>query len=689
MSLRSLFKADLVVSAKSDEEVAPQPPEEVPGEVLSVDQFSPRSSFFSAQSPSVSFIHVPHDDSESESGEPEEPIQYMFSPPETSQVASSPPERAPFHSFLSSPSVSFPPTGAIPFTFPSHAEVLLHRSCSPDVSSSQQIIVDTNSISSNSTQSDLKTKTDRFSNIIVVATLEHDKTGEDFVYKIFNIREEVLRFAKLCIDPKYVNYQKNTIDFDSIPQTLLDTVGFCGPRGGLLDFLSRNSPSCYHFFKSVSPSPGLYLALDDDQLTFILWPGDLPFSPQSSPILTFMRLLLEFCSDIFFILSETIASQLEVVAKRPRKVKRSFTAEKHELTPDDFQVSSTQLFEIPSFNDPVVECHLSPNGTKFGVLEVRSLVLSDQKIKISELWPILDQFRVCFDSLSDEKVKKVLSELHKSMGNYTNTSYELKGILEQFFKNESELDTDLTDCRNEIQEQFKDKSDLEQTLRQEVTIFIQKFNLLRRSVSEISFNPTCSICKDPDCVHRFTCCKNCVCNTCGDMLANNDFCVLCLASPCLGIETGPSLQEEQFQGLRGNFVKAIAVIISNELNPPQSTVQSLLKSDIIRHILDNNDGPLINSIVEEAITSAVTNHYEPTLVAASKLEEGIVDKSQKLLQSIRNNFSNHFCSDKTKPLLVCKSLHNGVLNCERSSKENSLMFSQIPPSFLMSHTSRI
>ncbi|KAL0244933.1 hypothetical protein GEMRC1_009013 [Eukaryota sp. GEM-RC1] len=440
---------------------------------------------------------------------------------------------------------------------------------------------------------------------------------------------------------------------------------------------------------------------------------------QSSPSFVFF---LEFCSDVFFILTETIASQLEVVAKRPRKVKRSFTAEKQELTPDDFQLTSTQLFEIFHCNDPVVECHLSPNGTKFGVLEVRSLVLPDQKVKITELWPILDQFRVCFDSLSDEEVKKVLAELYKSMGNYTNTSSdEFKGILGKYFEDQCDLDTEFKDCHNQIQKQSNEKHDLLKSLCAEITRFVQKLKLLENCVSEISFDSSCSICRDSLCTYRFSCCMNGVCTSCGELFTKIEICPLCNAS-FPGIETGPNLQEDHSRRLRNIRCQAILLLISNILNPSQLTEVNNLKCKIIREVLTKsstltssftdsktfsiqnfnysfiqsqscyysltrtelektNGSPLINSIVEEAITSAVTNHYEPTLVAASKLEEGIVDKSQKLLQSIRNNFSNHFCSDKTKPLLVCKSLHNGVLNCERSSKENSLMFSQIPPSF--------
>ncbi|KAL0245031.1 hypothetical protein GEMRC1_009111 [Eukaryota sp. GEM-RC1] len=94
--------------------------------------------------------------------------------------------------------------------------------------------------------------TENFANVIALASLQQDEAEDDLVYKIFNNRDEVLRFASLCV-PNSVNPRNDTIDFDSIPQTLLSTVGFCGPKDGLLDFLSKNSPDFYRYVHSESP----------------------------------------------------------------------------------------------------------------------------------------------------------------------------------------------------------------------------------------------------------------------------------------------------------------------------------------------------------------------------------------------------------------------------------------------------
>ncbi|KAL0244830.1 hypothetical protein GEMRC1_008912 [Eukaryota sp. GEM-RC1] len=474
--------------------------------------------------------------------------------------------------------------------------------------------------------------------------------------KIMNSREEVLRFVSFYAPDS----PSGNIHFEYIPPTPLPSVGFCGPQDGLLDFLSRNSPSCYHFFKSVSPSPGLYLALDDDQLTFILWPGDLLFSPQSSPIITFLRLLFEFCSDIFFVLPES-----PDLNDTPRRIGRSFTPITKELVPDDFRIDNIRTFGFPNSSDPLLDVHyrLSPNGTMFGVME-KSNVSEPKKIQNTELFQMIDHFRVSFGTLSDEEVTDVLAELYKSISYATNTSsHELKGILEQFFKNESELDTELSDCRNEIQEQSNEKHDLEETMRLEVTEFVQRLTLLERSVSEISFNPTCSICKDPNCVHRFTCCKNCVCTSCGELFSN-DVCPLCLVSPCLGIETGPSLQEEQFNQSRVNLQRSIE-------NMKRLTGVSELKRDILSQVLGspNND---VNSIVADS----VDRHYEPLLAVLLEREDELVDESQSMLETVREDVEELLLRESGKPLLVCSDFAYPLLNCQELMGY-SLTFSQL------------
>ncbi|KAL0231785.1 hypothetical protein GEMRC1_011189 [Eukaryota sp. GEM-RC1] len=443
---------------------------------------------------------------------------------------------------------------------------------------------------------------EKFTNIIALAVLQQDEAEDDFVYKIFNNRDEVFRFAKLSVTNS-VNHRTEGIDFDSIPETLMSTVGFCGPQEELMNFLAENSPEFYQYIKSESPPTGLYLLLEHHRLTFVLWPGDLSFSPHTSPLLTFFRLLLEFCSDVFFILSGSIASQLSTSNRRVRAAGRTFKPKTREVTLDDLQKISSQTLEMRSFNSEA-HYYLSPVGTKFGVMRMckESNRPFEQEIDIFRLASLLDQSRVSFKSLSDDDFRTIFKEIRKSQTNsYYKTHFQLKQLLDKYFDSKTLLESELRDYQNRLKQQITDKGNPKARLLKEFGELVKELNALRKSQIGVSFDNTCPICIHSPCDHRFICCRNGICSGCAEVFGNGGKCPFCRTAIAAGqgIEPGTSRHEEQHEKSKVNNSRTIQDLISAVLNPSDVTDESSLKSQILREALNESNVKTRRDCIEE------------------------------------------------------------------------------------------
>ncbi|KAL0226530.1 hypothetical protein P9112_013854 [Eukaryota sp. TZLM1-RC] len=224
---------------------------------------------------------------------------------------------------------------------------------------------DSNEVIEGTTHSYISPPSNHDVEIITLACIQQDEAEDDLVYKIFNDRDEVLKFASTCF-PSHVLTRNATLDFDEMNNVLFSTTGFIGPKDALLEFLSQNLQCFAEFVKKRSPSPGLYLYVQGHHLRFLLWPGDRAFATHSAPILTFTRLMFEFCEEVFMVLSESSAARLVLSTRRTRAAGRTFKPQTREVTHDDFGVQS------------LTQCHLnlvSRNGALFCPVMEASLVL--------------------------------------------------------------------------------------------------------------------------------------------------------------------------------------------------------------------------------------------------------------------------------------------------------------------------
>ncbi|KAL0222099.1 hypothetical protein RCL1_001953 [Eukaryota sp. TZLM3-RCL] len=189
-----------------------------------------------------------------------------------------------------------------------------------------------------------------FPQLFVIATLSYDEGDGDLFYKITNDRHEFLRLAK-TIDPRAVPPTNDQIDFSVLSGYLTTIDGFYGTKQSLLNFFLERFPDLHNLFSRHPFPPGIYL-LPGSYPHLFLWPGRFDLSPETSPLVTLVRILFELSSRTCLLLSEEECTGQNISReRRSRPRSRKFTTRMTQRTTDEFvklqQSKEVSLHGIP------------------------------------------------------------------------------------------------------------------------------------------------------------------------------------------------------------------------------------------------------------------------------------------------------------------------------------------------------
>ncbi|KAL0206556.1 hypothetical protein P9112_001863 [Eukaryota sp. TZLM1-RC] len=248
--------------------------------------------------------------------------------------------------------------------------------------------------------------------IFPVATLIQDEAEDDLVYKVYNDRDNVLAFVSQNFPTAVI--RNGGLDFDQLKGKLFSSQGFYGSKDCLVEFLKTSFPDVFHFFTSASRTAGIYCLTRQQTFTLFFWPGSIQFSSSTSPILTFTRILLELCQEVTLVISHSISSQFCKPQRREGAIRRKFQPKTRDVTQDGFEIVQHQQLST-NLSHQESSWILSPEGSKFGLLEVKKEVdkLKPLTVKFRALEHHFVTHRFCFNDLSDFHFEQFIDEARK------------------------------------------------------------------------------------------------------------------------------------------------------------------------------------------------------------------------------------------------------------------------------------